>query len=470
MELQSPQALLALFIWFPIVLLYIFQKFPPQRAVIVSFIVAWLYLPVAQFKLPGIPVYDKMNATGYSLLLATLLYDPMRFAAFKPGWVDLPMLIWCFCPLPSSMVNGLGPYDGMSSVFTQVMTWGVPYLMGRVYLNSMTGLRELATGIFIGGLSYVPLCLIEGRLSPQMHRWVYGYYASQDFNQAMRLGGYRPTVFMSHGLMVGAWMMAATLCGIWLWKSGTLKQLWNIPIKQLVIVLIITFILCRSTGAYLLLLIGLAILFCGNWLRTALPLLLLIFGMSMYLYNGVNSAVDIQQVNAVATQLSGPERAQSLKFRLDNEEKLAKKARQQMILGWGGFGRNRVYERNWKGDLIDVSVTDSLWIISFGVYGLVGLISSFAALLVPSAALVLLRYPARMWTHPKVAPGVVLAVVVTLYMLDCVLNAMTNPIFALASGGIAGVVLDEKQANQLKGTPSTIPKRSLPQSRQRLPS
>jgi hypothetical protein len=469
MEQQSPQALLALFAWFPIVLLYIFQKFSPQRAIVASFVVAWLYLPVASFKLPGIPALDKMNATSYSLMLATILYDPARFATFRPSWIDIPMLIWCICPFASSMANDLGPYDGFSATFAQVMTWGVPYFLGRVYLNNIAGLRELAVGIFVGGLSYIPFTLIEGRLSPQMHRWVYGYHASPDFTQAMRLGGYRPTVFMSHGLMVGAWMMAATLCGIWLWKSGALKQVWNIPIKQLVIVLIIAFILCRSTGAYLLLVFGIGILFLGSWLRTALPLLLLIFTMSMYLYNGVNSAVDVHQITAVATQITGSERAESLKFRLDNEEKLSKKARRQMIFGWGGFGRNRVYEKRWDGQLVDVSVTDSLWIISFGVNGLVGLISNFAALLVPAASLVILRYPARLWTHPKAAPAAVLAVIVTLYMLDCILNAMINPVFALASGAIAGATVDQndkKQTHQLRGTPVAAPQRSLAQAGQ----
>ena len=87
-------------------------------------------------------------------------------------------------------------------------------------------------------------------------------------------------------------------------------------------------------------------------------------------------------------------------------------------------------------------------------------------MLLPVASLVLLRYPARTWTHPKVGSVVVLAVVITLYMLDCILNAMINPVFTLATGGIAGLVLKEKETNRVTGTRSSVPRRSLAQQRQ----
>ena len=166
--MSSPQALLVTLCWIPVVL-YFFMRFPPQRAVIVSFIVAWLYLPVVNIALPGIPDLSKMSATCYGVLLATLLFDAGRITSFKPGWLDLPMLIWCFCPFASSMANGLGAYDGFSAALDQTVTWGVPYFLGRIYLNNLAGVRQLAVGVFVGGLSYVPFCLIESRLSPQMH-------------------------------------------------------------------------------------------------------------------------------------------------------------------------------------------------------------------------------------------------------------------------------------------------------------
>lgn len=153
--MYSPIALLVVIAWIPTVL-YLFQRFPPQRAVIVSFIAAWLFLPVINYTLPGIPDITKMNATCYGILLATVIYDAGRITSFKFGWLDLPMLIWCLCPLASSIANDLGLYNGFSAVLDQTMTWGVPYFLGRIYLANLAGLRQLAIGVFIGGLTYIP--------------------------------------------------------------------------------------------------------------------------------------------------------------------------------------------------------------------------------------------------------------------------------------------------------------------------
>jgi len=54
--------------------------------------------------------------------------------------------------------------------------------------------------------------------------------------------------------------------------------------------------------------------------------------------------------------------------------------------------------------------------------------------------LLLRYYPARSWMHPQIAPAVVLCVLLGLYMVDNLLNAMINPIFMVASGGITGLL------------------------------
>lgn len=448
---MSPQAQFVLLAWIPIVFL-LFKRFPPQKAVIISLIVAWLFLPQGvKFSLPLIPDYDRLSATSYGILLATFFNDVRRFQAFKFGWLDIPMAIWCICPMPSSLTNGLGVYDGCAASLTAIITYGVPYFIGRIYFNNLTGIRQLVTGIFLGGLVYVPLCLLEVAISPQLHRLVYGYHGIRQFTQSFRYGGFRPTVFMQHGLAVGMWMMAATLIGIWLWQAKVINQIAGFPIAWFIPVLLVTFVLLKSTGAYLYLLYGIVILLTAKWLRTALPLLVLIVMIFSYILMGTSGAITperSEKIVTIAEDLAGADRAHSLDFRFSNEEILVDKARQKMIFGWGGWDRNRVFEYNYQDELVDTTITDSLWILAFGVNGLVGLIAIFSSALLPALSFFYYCYPASSWFHPKVAPAAMLATITTLYMLDCTLNNQPNPVFTLASGAIAGLVIAQQQLSR----------------------
>jgi hypothetical protein len=426
---------IVMFAWIPVVF-YIFLRYPPQRAVIISFIFAWLFLPVANIKFAGIPDYNKMSATSYGILLATAVYDSERFQSFKVSWI-----LWCvIAPMMSSLTNDLGLHDAISGALSQTITWGVPYFLGRIYLNNFEGLKQLAIGIFIGGLVYIPFIWFENRTFSSLHMAVYGIDTGRDIGQSFRLGGYRAQVFMEHGLMLSVWMMAASLMGVVLWRMGIIKRIWNQSIGLWIAILLFTFINLRSTGAYNLFLIGIFTLFLAWKFRTTVMVWLLTAAICLYLLLGFSGTFPNKPIIAYISQIFPPERVQSLQFRFDNEEILSLKARERMAFGWGGFGRNRVF--NEAGE--DISVTDSLWILAFGVYGLFGLVTLTASILLPVIAFCV-RYPARLWTNPRVAPAAALAVCLCLYMLDCVLNAMINPIFMLAAGGLVGMALQPRK-------------------------
>ena len=444
---MSIQSQLIMIAWLPIVF-YLFNRFKTQEAVIISFIVAWLFLPQrAGFSFLGLPDYERMSATVYSILAATIIYDVQRFRNFSFSWIDLPMLVWCICPLFSSLSNDLGLYDGISETLYQAVAYGGPYFLGRIYLNNLDSLRKLATGIFISGLIYVPLCLYEIRFSPQLHRIIYGYHGNPQFGQTIRYGGFRPTVFMRHGLSVGMWMMAATLIGIWFWKTGVIQRVYGIHIHWLVGILLITFILTKSTGAYGLLLMGIVFLFMAWQFRTSLAFVLLICAMVFYLQQSVSANSNItEQIVTTLSNVFPEDRIQSLEYRFSNEEILTEKAKEKMIFGWGGWGRNRVFEYDNDGYYVDVSTTDSLWILAFGRNGVVGLISVFGSIFIPAISFALLCFPAQTWHHRKVAPAAVMTIIIVLYAFDCLLNNQFNPVFILATGGIAGLVAKRRYA------------------------
>lgn len=459
---MTPFVPLALFGWLPLVL-YFFNRFPSQRAVVAGFVAGYLFLPqVVQYPIAqGIPPYEKMAALSYCVLLGTILFDPGRFSSFRLSWIDLPMLIWCLCPIASQISNGLSP---ISPTTKQIIDWGVPYFLGRIYFSDVAGLRQLAIGIFAGGVAYIPLCLLEMRIAPTLHLRVYGFHARADFGQTIRWGGYRPTVFLEHGLWVGMWMMAATLIGLVLWRTGVIKKLWNYSLNWLVPVLFVSFILVKSTGAYLYLMMGIGIWFAAKWLRTTLPILLLIVVLSGYVYMGASrSLYTIPQVNAFAATANaagGNDRSQSLAFRIFNEQMLTQKAQARMLLGWGDSGGNRIYDEYGK----DIAVTDSLWIIVYGQNGIVGLISFMTMLLLPSLVFSF-RYPANSWSNRKIAPALALALILVFYTMDSLLNAMACPVFILANGGLAGFLLRQPETNKAISSRASNPRRSLVQQR-----
>lgn len=459
---MNPITHLVMFGWIPVVLA-LFAQLPPRRAVVIAFTAAWLFLPVARYNIPVLPDYTKISATCAGILLAAFIFDYQRVMSFRPGVVDTPMLLWIASPFISSMTNGLGLWDALAALFEQTVSWGMPYFIGRIYLSDSEGLRDLARAILIGGLAYIPLCLIESRISPQLHPMIYGFMAHYDFSQTYRMGGWRPMVFMSHGLMVGVWMMAATLNGYWMYSNKGLADLSaRLQLKFTLPLLMFTMAWIRSFGAFLLLLIGLGLLHITKRMRTRV--LAAVFIMIPPVYMG--TAILHMPIGQVAVGIIdgiNPDRAASLQFRIDNERILVDKALQQPVFGWGKWGRSRVY--NQFGE--DISVTDSLWVITLGEKGIFGLASVSLVFFVP-IVLFFRRYNARRWHEPAMCHVASLAIMLGLYSLDNLINAMENPIFILAAGGITGAMI-APESIPVSGACAPAPRHSpvLPQQRSR---
>lgn len=421
--------------WFPF-LIFLFTRQKPHVVVIVGYIVSYLFLPLTNvYLIPGIPAFDKVTITSFALLVGMLIFDPGRINSLKFSWIDVPMMVWCLVPFASNYTNDLGLPEAFKGALHQTIIWGLPYFFGLLYMNSLDRLRQLAIGIFVGGLVYMPLCLLEGRIGPMVHFRVYGFTVFSDWAQAIRYGGFRPLVFTPHGLAVSIWMVGAALIGIWFWQSGAVKALWNIPISALTSAMLVTVVLLRSTGAWFILALGVATASLARWLRTGLLVYVVVAMMSTYLYSAGTGAFKGAQIVAIMGQTTNEERAGSLRFRFDSEEILSAKARQKAMFGWGWNGRNRVLDAYGR----DSVVTDSYWIIAFGVNGWVGLISFWTMMVLPGVVF-LQRYPARVWRNKKVAPAAILVVLITVYMLDCLSNAFPNQVYTVAAAGISGLL------------------------------
>ncbi len=428
---MSPLVPVTLLAWVPATLL-IFASQPPTRAMLLALIAGWLLLPPASYPLPGLPDFSKVSSIGLSIVLATLVFTPDRLLAFRPRLLDVPMLVWCLCPFESSLSNGLGAYDGLSSAVAQTLNWGVPYLIGRIHLRTLSDFRDLALGLFIGGLVYVPLCLWEVRMSPQLNQTVYGFGGTGiEYSDVMGNWGSRPRVFMGTALTVGMFLTAAAVAGLWLWRTGSARRLGRYPTGPLLSAVLLTAILCKNMGALVGLGLGMATFYAALRLRSRALLYLLVLASPLYMTVRMTGRWSGESFVKLVATVSA-RRAESFDTRLENEDRLAERALQRPLFGWGGWGRSRVHDEEEDKD---ITLTDGLWIIALGTCGLVGLSAVTGALLLPALA-VARRMPIRLWVHPKTSPCLAVAVIVTLYMLDNLPNSMLNPIYIAGAGGL----------------------------------
>lgn len=440
-------AIFTLIVWVPITI-GLFTVVPPRKAAVASLIGAWLILPPLTIPLPGIPDYSKFTATTFGILIGTLLFDVTRLLAFRPRWFDVPMLVWCTCPFAASISNGDGAYDGISQCLVNVFMWGLPYFIGRLYFGDLDGLRVLSLGMIAGGVAYILPCLWEIKMSPQLMRQVYGLGGWM----GMRLGGYRPRVFLSNGLELGIWMSAASLAAWWLWRSGSLKRMAGLPFGSVVLPsLLVTNVLCKSSGALILCMGGVVTLWGSVRFKTRTLLLGVMLLTPLYYTVRITGLWSGEMLLDVIEAGLGKDRAWSLEFRFRNENLMIERARERPVIGWGGWGRalNVDSEQLMAAGVRKKVVPDGLWIIAFGNTGSVGLAAVTLVVLLPPL-LFLGRFSVKDWLDPRIAPAAMFAVLLSIYMIDCLANAMVNLIYIVAMGGLTAAVPDRSRRGVAK--------------------
>lgn len=431
---------IVLLVWIPITL-GLFALLPVRRAVIASAFGGWMFLPEkTAFVIGGLPDLNKNAAIVVAILLATVIFQSDRLLRFRPTRWDIPIVVWCLVPIVSSISNEIGGglgnsiYGGISLMLDMLRTYGLAYLIGRLYFQNFDDLKELALGFFVAGLVYLPLCLLEIRITPQLHRLVYGFHA-HSYVQTIRMGGHRPTVFMSHGLMVGMLLTSALVSGMWLWLSKTRKAVCGVPMAVLIAALFVTAVLSRSSGALVLLLVGIGTLVTIRYLNWRWCLVLLLLVPPTYMVTRGVGVWDGDNAVELARSVFGDERAGSLSGRMGNEDLFVEKARERPIVGWSGWGRFLV--RSEHGRVL--TTPDGLWIIALGQYGLIGLVSITLVLLMP-AGVMLKRYPVKLWHSKAFGPTAALVTILMLYMVDCLLNAMIGAPYFIAAGALLSVL------------------------------
>lgn len=436
-------AYLVLLTW-PLVAMAIFRKLPIERAVIWSILAGYLLLPPrTAFDAPMIPPLDKFAIANLSAFLCATLLMKHKVALLPDSWVARALLLlFMASPVATVMTNadpiwfnvgglpGLRLYDLISVGTNQLLTV-LPFFLGRQLLGKPDAHREFLVALSLAGLAYSLPMLVEIRLSPQINVWIYGFF-QHDFLQMMRQGGFRPIVFLSHGLMVAFFTLTALLAATALWRLEPTARRgpWMLATGYLAVMLV----LCKTMAVLIYAAALMPVLMvCGTKTQVRLAAVLAAFAMLYPILRGA----DLVPVDAILEQVAAQsaDRAQSLEYRLDNEEVLLARAQERPWFGWGLWGRNLIYDvTTGKSD----SVTDGTWIIVIGIFGWAGYIAQFGLL---TLALLLFSFRVR-----KSVPGTLspyagpMALILGVNMIDLLPNSSLTPITWLMAGAMLGHV------------------------------
>jgi len=454
-------AFVALLAW-PVVTLVLFLAMSTQRAIVASLLGGYLLLPyIVGFDFKGVPTLDKTSIPNIAtFLLAIGLARSGTFRWPRSILVNLLMIGYVICPILTTYANpdavtigsirlpGLTLYDALSSTAQHAIQL-MPFIVGAGLMRSDAAHRDILLLFVIAALAYTVPVLLEVVKGPYFQAVIYHVDPREFYEQQIRYGGFRAMVFLGHGLAVSSFYALALLSAVGLWRGK--GRVLGLPALLCAFWLFVILVLNKSAGA---LVIGtmIAILLAAFRPRRFASIALL-FAMMIMTYPTLraNALIPINTIESVASAFSS-DRANSLDYRLRNEDILLTRARERPWFGWGGYGRNRVFVVTDWGSTVDVSVTDGAWIIALGSNGWLGYISLFGLLSYPLLHLFRMRRQA-------ISPATVALAAMLLYsLLDLIPNAALPPITWLICGALAGL----PRLRQTHRLPAGAPARPAP--------
>lgn len=427
----------ALIAW-PAAAYALFRALPFERALVWSILGAYLLLPpLVEFDYPLIPPLDKSSIPNIAAFVI-VVFALGRGATILSGSLLTRALILLFVasPIATTLLNRdpfqVGPMlvpampvtDALAEVIKQSIIL-LPLFLARRHLAAPAAQREILLALVLGGLAYSLPMLLEIRLSPQLNVWIYGFFP-QAFDQQIRFGGFRPVVFLSHGLYVAFFVLTTAIAAFGLWRAE------KGPFLAAGGYLSVMLVLCKTVGVLVYAAIALpAALLAGRRAQLGLAAVLAVLVLAYPMLRGSNLIpVEAMLDHAASIQ---EERADSLAYRLRNEAEVLAHSQERPFFGWGGFGRNVVRDPETG---LSGTVLDGRWIIVISQLGWTGYIAEFGLLALP--LFLLLRRSRRIppaELSPYVGP---IALILAFNMFDLLPNSPLTPLTWLLAGALLG--------------------------------
>jgi O-antigen ligase len=277
-------------------------------------------------------------------------------------------------------------------------------------------------------------------MSPVLLRTIYGYNLDYTFAMFIRWGGYRPNALFGNGISLTMFMLVCLIMSVAMAKAK--QRISSLPMKTACLYLTVVLVLCKSTGAIIYAALALPVLlFLSPKAISRISTVLMVF-FFLYPLLRFSDVIPMKEIGDYFTSVSS-DRAQSLTFRFDMEQEMLDLTRQRPWFGWGGYGRNFLYDR-LTGKVH--TVVDGAVIASLSVRGLIGFFSYFGPFI-----FTLLR-AARLSNRIKDRGNRILLSAMTLacsfVLFDLILNSSFPPLYMLLIGALyglpSGIIAEER--------------------------
>lgn len=440
MPVANTLAYLMLVLW-PVISWMLFTKLGAARGLIWTVLGGYMLLPpVIAIDLPMVPDFDKYAVANLSAMVAVLFFLNQRFSLLPVSRIGTALIaLYVLSPFATVLTNtdpiyfqmaslpAMRIYDSLAVVANQFIML-IPFFLARKYLATEDGMRKIVVALVLAGLIYSLPMLYEARMSPQLNLMFYGFF-QHDFSQSIRFGGFRPFVFMPHGLWVAFFALMCFVSAVALFRAGPADQRPKYLLVMLYLAVILLF--CRSAGPVIYgLLLAPVVLLLSRRVQVLIAVVMVFIVIAYPLLRGLH-LVPIDDILDFAISMNA-ERGASLQFRITNEELLLDKAAERPWFGWGNYGRGLLHDP-WTGQ-INV-IADGGWIITLGTFGWAGYIAEFGLLALPVGLLAreALRQPAS-----ALSP---FACVVTLLLAANLFDMLPNDTLIPFTWLMAGAVL-----------------------------
>jgi hypothetical protein len=442
-------AYLTIYLW-PLITIYLLSSKGIKKGAFLALLLAFMFLP-AYFTIdfPGIPPLDKFSITSLTIIVFMILSGQNFGLNRLSKFCRMVIFIFMFSPLMTVFFNGetylhiksLSFYDGIAMVINNII-YVVPFLIGAKYFNSYEDQFFIFKTLAISVVFYSFLALYEIRMSPQLHNIFYGFFP-HDWLQQIRGGGFRAVVFMGHGLLVS--MFIVVCLGVWAALARDKIRVFKVNIGNIFVIafILVTLILMKSLAA---LIYGLFLIFAINYISTKKIHLISVILTIIFVTYPLTSSLNLfphQKLVEVAYSFN-PERGQSLEYRFGNEETLLSHALEKQFFGWGGWGRNRVYDPN-TGE--DITVADGKWVLTIGIRGWIGFLAEYLLMILP----IWVAYSTHRTLRNDSKDSRLLAahsLITAIVLIDQMPNASITPFYLLLCGALLARANSMKKAQK----------------------